>query len=555
MESTGTQRSHDQAGYQTFFSFFGLRENPFRANPDPRYLFLSSVIRRALNELTIGAQSGKSLIVLTGEAGTGKTSLINQLLATLRRQETPVSFVFNSHLDINNLFEFVLTDFGVRFDLGQKPNLRGLLNQWLVQHYTPGRAPVIVLDEAQGLSTVVLEEIRMLLNMEVGGESLVRIVLAGQPELDVKLHRPELRQLRQRIMVRCRTMPLSVEETYGYIQHRLRVAGSPDGGAFSQAAMDAVHFYSGGVPRVVNLICEHSLINAYSDGIRPVLPQAVEDVARDFRFDDFRPLPAHFAERPVAEVIPMDSSGAGMRMSPLKAREAGPIAEVAVDARRLAESVRQSPLAGAPIPAASAEPVAQRMAAVAAVSEVSPSKATAEPSVPAAMPSPAVVSPATSQTPQVPERAVASAAASQAPPRRSPVIPSGEAPRTPAVASPAPSPAPPVQPPVIVSRAPSSAPPARSPVAEAPAPSSMWKMPRPIVNMAWSRSASVKPIALRLRATTGALLDASVTRIKHKLDELKAVEKLQHIAQSSMHWLRQPMRPMHRSAVGTRQRH
>ena len=115
------------------------------------------------------------------------------------------------------------------------------------------------------------------------GESLVRIVLAGQPDLDLKLHRPELRQLRQRIMVRCRTMPLSVEETYGYIQHRLRVAGSQDGAAFSREAMDAVFFYSGGVPRVMNLICEHSLINAYSDGVRPVQPDIVENVAREFR--------------------------------------------------------------------------------------------------------------------------------------------------------------------------------------------------------------------------------------------------------------------------------
>src|SRR5690242_20101717 len=310
MENTGgTKRSQDQTLYQTFFSFFGLRENPFRANPDPRYLFFSSSIRRALNELTIGAQTGKSLIVLTGEAGTGKTSLINQLLATLRRQETPVSFVFNSHLDINNLFEFVLTDFGVKFDTKQNPNLRSLLSQWLVQHYMPGRAPVIILDEAQGLSPAVLEEVRMLLNMEVGGESLVRIVLAGQPELDQKLHRAELRQLRQRIMVRCRTTPLSVEETYGYIRHRLRVAGSPDGAAFSQAAMEAVHFYSAGIPRVMNLVCEHSLINAYSDGVRPVEPEIVENVAWEFRFDDFRPLPSRSSNQPVGEVIPMDSSG------------------------------------------------------------------------------------------------------------------------------------------------------------------------------------------------------------------------------------------------------
>lgn len=495
METTGgTKRSQDQAVYQTFFSFFGLRENPFRANPDPRYLFLSSGIRRALNELTIGAQSGKSLIVLTGEAGTGKTSLINQLLATLRRQETPVSFVFNSHLDINNLFEFILTDFGVRLDLRQNPNLRSLLNQWLVQHYLPGRAPVIILDEAQGLSTAVLEEIRMLLNMEVGGESLLQVVLAGQPDLDLKLHKPELRQLRQRIMVRCRTMPLSVEETYGYIQHRLRVAGSPDGAAFSQAAMDAVHFYSAGVPRVVNLICEHSLINAYSDSTRPVLPQAVEDVAWEFGFDDFRPLPVRSADRPVGEVISMDSSGSRMRMSALKARESAPIEEPAVDAGLLAELMRPSSPAGTPIPTASAEPVAHRMTAA---PEVSLPKATVEPSVAApsaAMPSPVAVNPA-----------------------------------------------------------PSSAPPALPPAVAAQGPSRSWNMPRPVANMSWSRKASAKPIAVRFRAT-GALLEASVTRIKHKLDELKAVEKLQHIAESSMHWLRQPMRSMHRAPVGTRQK-
>ncbi len=152
MESTGgTRRSQDQAVYQTFFSFFGLRENPFRANPDPRYIFFSSSIRRALNELTIGSESGKSLMVLTGEAGTGKTSLINYLLASLRKQEIPVSFVFNSHLDINNLFEFILADFGAKLEPGHNPNLRILLNQWLTKHFQLGRAPVIILGRGSGL--------------------------------------------------------------------------------------------------------------------------------------------------------------------------------------------------------------------------------------------------------------------------------------------------------------------------------------------------------------------------------------------------------------------
>ena len=495
MESTGgTQRSQDQAAYQTFFSFFGLRENPFRANPDPRYLFLTSSIRRALNELTLGSQSGKSLIVLTGEAGTGKTSLVNHLLASLRKQEIPVSFVFNSHLDINNLFEFILSNFGVKFDPRQNSNLRILLNQWLARHFQLGRAPVIILDEAQGLSTAVLEEVRMLLNLEVGGESLVRIVLAGQPELDVKLHRPELRQLRQRIMVRCRTAPLSVEETHGYLQHRLRVAGSPDGSAFSQPAMDAIHFYSGGVPRVMNLICEHALINAYSDGVRPVPPEIVENVAREFRFDDFRPLPQPFGDQPLAEVIPMDSSASRMRMSALLARESAPAQESAADAGLLAElmSPGASPdRSGLPV---SPEPAAHRIAAP----EISPPDVTVEPSVSA----------------------------------------------------------PPARPPAIVNPAPASAPPVRPHIIAAPPPSQGWDMPRPVANMFWSRSAPASPIKLRLQATS-ARLEASVTQIMQKVDELKALEKLQRLAGSSLQWLRQPMRTAnsHRTPVGTRQKH
>ncbi len=500
MESTGgTRGSQDQAVYQTFFSFFGLRENPFRANPDPRYIFLSSSIRRALNELTLGSQSGKSLMVLTGEAGTGKTSLINYLLASLRKQEIPVSFVFNSHLDINNLFEFVLADFGVKLDPGHNPNLRILLNQWLTKHFQLGRAPVIILDEAQGLSTGVLEEVRMLLNQEIGGESLVRIVLAGQPELDLKLHRPELRQLRQRIMVRCRTAPLSVEDTYGYIQHRLQVAGSPDGAAFSREAMDAIYFYSGGIPRVMNLICEHSLINAYSDGIRPVQPKIVESVAWEFRFDEVRPLPARSSERPVAAVIPMDAGPTRMRMSALQMRESAPMEGRAGGAGLLAELMKPGLSPDAPIPPALAEPVPHGMAVMPEVS--------------------------------LPKAAVESS--TFVPPERSP-----------AIANPALSPEPVVRSHVVASAPPSPAPPVRPPTIASPPPSQKWDMPRPVANMSWSRSASVRPIKLRLQETS-ALLEASLTRVVQKLDELKPVEKLQRLAGTSIQWLRQPMRPVH----------
>src|SRR5579862_482964 len=537
MESTGgTRRSQDQAVYQTFFSFFGLRENPFRANPDPRYLFFSSTIRRALNELTLGSQSGKSLMVLTGEAGTGKTSLINYLLSSLRKQEIPVSFVFNSHLDINNLFEFILSDFGAKLEPGHNPNLRILLNQWLTKHFQLGRAPVMILDEAQGLSTAVLEEVRMLLNQEIGGESLVRIVLAGQPELDLKLHRPELRQLRQRIMVRCRTAPLSVEDTHGYIQHRLQVAGSPDGSAFSREAMDAVYFYSGGIPRVMNLICEHSLINAYSDGVRPVQPQIVESVAWEFRFDEVRPLPTRSSNRFVAEVIPMDSNPSRMRMSAMQTRESAATEGPVADSGLLAELMKPRSFPDAPIPRASAETVVHQMAVM---PEVSLPKATVE-SAPPVRP-PAIANPA---EPAVRAQAAPSAAPSPAPSAQPPII-----------AKPEPSPEPTVRAQAVASVAPSPAPPARPVIASRP-PSQTWDTPRPVANMSWKRSASVKPIKLRLQAT-GALLEASVTRIAHKLDELKPVEKLQRLAGTSIQWLRQPMRPVHshRTPAGTREKH
>lgn len=528
----GTKRGQDQATYQTFFSFFGLHENPFRANPDPRYLYFSTGIRRALNELTVGSQSGKSLIVLTGEAGTGKTSLINHLLASLRKQDIPVAFVFNSHLDINNLFEFILSSFGVRFEPGHNPNLRILLTQWLNKQYVPGKAPVIILDEAQGFSTAVLEEIRMLLNMDVGGESLVRMVLAGQPELDSKLHRPELRQLRQRIMVRCRTAPLSLEDTYGYIQHRLRVAGSPDGAAFSPAAIDAVYFYSAGVPRVINLICEHSLINAYSDGTRPVLPQAVEDVAWEFRFDDFRPLPSTIRDRAIAEVIPMSSGASRMNMSTMGARESAPVEAPAVDAELLADLMKPAPSADRSTPLASAQPAARSMAAAAA----------------AAAPARAAVEPTRAPKPTAPSPSIVNPPVSQKPPARPPLMVNPENSPAPRVASSA-----------AANSVSSQAPPMPLRAVASPAPPRAWKMPRPIVNMSWSRRASesAMPIKARLRAT-GARLEASVTRIVHsvaeKLDELKPVEKLQRLADTSMHWLRQPMRHSHRTPFGTREK-
>ncbi|MGA8224273.1 MAG: AAA family ATPase [Candidatus Acidiferrales bacterium] len=270
--------------------FFGLSENPFNLNPDPRYLFLTPQTREALDEMTYGIQVRKGLILLTGEVGTGKTTLINRLLDWLHDQQTPAAFIFNSHLEISHLFDFVMADFGVPFDARLKGNALMRLNQWLFERYRAGETPVLIVDEAQGLPNHVLEEIRMLLNLETPCEKLLQIVLSGQPELELRLKQPELRQVKQRIALRCKTAALTLEQTHAYIQARLHIAGANGKPVFASEAMDAVYFYSRGIPRVMNLLCEHALINAYVDHVQPVPADIVAEVAREFQFDDIKPV-------------------------------------------------------------------------------------------------------------------------------------------------------------------------------------------------------------------------------------------------------------------------
>jgi general secretion pathway protein A len=270
--------------------FFALRENPFNVNPDPRYLFLTRQTKEAFDGLTHGIQARKGLLLLTGEVGTGKTTLLNHLLDWLHQQRTPTAFIFNSHLEISQLFDFVLTGFGVRFDSRLKDNALMRLHHWLWERYRAGETPVVIVDEAQGLPNRVLEEIRMLLNLETFTEKLLQIVLAGQPELEARLEQPQLRQVKQRIALRCKTAALSLEEAHRYVQARLYIAGAGGARIFAPEAMDAVHFYSRGIPRIMNLLCEHALINASAKQIQPVPARFVAEIASEFQFDDFRPV-------------------------------------------------------------------------------------------------------------------------------------------------------------------------------------------------------------------------------------------------------------------------
>jgi general secretion pathway protein A len=262
--------------------FFGLKANPFNPNPDPRFLFLTGATREALAALAYGIRNKKGFLLLTGEVGTGKTTLINRLLEWLGEENVATAFIFNSRLNEGEFFDFVLHDFGIACASQEKSQRLIHLNQWLVDRYRERRNVVLIVDEAQNLSAEVLEEIRLLTNMETTREKLLQIILSGQPELEDKLRLPELRQLRQRITIRCNTCPLTREEMQSYVTERLRVAGANGTPIFSLDAVDTVYKHSQGIPRIANLLCEHALINAFADNIRPIPSRIVEDVSHEF---------------------------------------------------------------------------------------------------------------------------------------------------------------------------------------------------------------------------------------------------------------------------------
>jgi general secretion pathway protein A len=271
-------------------SFYGLKENPFNVNPDPRFLFLTKQIEEALTGLMYGIQTRKGFITLTGEVGTGKTTLINRLLDWLHHRRARTAFLFNSRMNSSQLFDFILAEFDIPCESKSKSQQLLKLNHWLLERYRDGETVVLIIDEAQNLTYPVLEEIRLLTNLETSTEKLLQIVLSGQPELEEKLKLPQLRQLRQRIMLRCRTTPLSEEQTGEYITERLRIAGASGAPIFSTKTIETIHVYSLGIPRVINLLCEHSLVNGFVDQQRPIQPKIVEDVAHEFQLDEVEPV-------------------------------------------------------------------------------------------------------------------------------------------------------------------------------------------------------------------------------------------------------------------------
>jgi general secretion pathway protein A len=266
--------------------FFGLWANPFNVNPDPRYLFLTRHTEEALACLTYGIQSRKGFVLLTGEVGTGKTTLVNKLMEWLRMQQVSTAFIFNPRMNIPQFLDYMIADFGIPCDSKTKSQMLIHLYNWLLDRYRAGETAVLIVDEAQSVSDEVLEEIRLMTNLETFTEKLLQIVLVGQPELEQRLRQPKLRQLRQRLSLRAKTHPLSLEETKAYVAQRLRIAGSNGEPIFDSDALAAIHRYSSGIPRVVNLICEHCLVSAFVDREKLVTRRVVDTVAQDFELGE-----------------------------------------------------------------------------------------------------------------------------------------------------------------------------------------------------------------------------------------------------------------------------
>jgi general secretion pathway protein A len=260
--------------------FYGLLHRPFEMTPDPSFLYLGETHREGLATLIYGVESRKGFVVLTGEVGTGKTTLLHALLSQLD-PTMPSAFVFNPRLTPLDFLHVLFDEFGIDKRCSTKAEYLLALNHFLIDCLREDRTALLIIDEAQNLSAEMLEEVRLLSNLETPTSKLLQIMLVGQPELDEMLDRPELRQLRQRIALRFHLSPFDAEEIDNYVDERLRLAGYTGKGIFARSARKALRAYTGGVPRLVNVVCDSALLTGYSRKLRSLDAAIIEEVARD----------------------------------------------------------------------------------------------------------------------------------------------------------------------------------------------------------------------------------------------------------------------------------
>jgi putative secretion ATPase (PEP-CTERM system associated) len=266
-------------------SYFNLKTKPFELLPNPEFLFLSRSHKRAVTYLDYGIRERSGFILLTGEVGSGKTTIVRDLIKKLD-DSIVLSKVFNTSVDSSQLLAMVNNDFGIPVQGKDKVVLLRELDEFLIDQYAKGNKPTLIIDEAQNLTPKILEEIRMLSNLETDDTKLLQIILVGQPELRETLALPSLLQLRQRININCHIYPLTRQEVEDYILHRLHVAGNRDAVAFSCQAFDIIHRYSRGIPRLINVICDFLLISAFIEATRQIEEENVLDIVGDLDFEN-----------------------------------------------------------------------------------------------------------------------------------------------------------------------------------------------------------------------------------------------------------------------------
>jgi len=275
-------------------AFFGFAENPFNMSPDPSFLFRSAQHEEALANLIYGVQSRKGFVVLTGEVGTGKTTMLECLRDFLHAQQITYASLFNSRLSVQQFFEMIAYDFGLRCTRTSKTEVLFALNEMIIERANLGRTTVLIIDEAHNLDWEVLEEIRLLGNLENRRGKMLQIILAGQQELDRKLEAPEFRQLKQRIALRCSLKGFDRNETAQYISSRMARAGMPAQTILSPDLIHEIWLRTEGIPRLINAICDNLLLTAFAMETRRATLEMLDEVTADMRLE--RP-PARARER------------------------------------------------------------------------------------------------------------------------------------------------------------------------------------------------------------------------------------------------------------------
>jgi general secretion pathway protein A len=261
-----------------YASFYGLKEPPFGLTPDPRYFFKTDSFLEAISSLKYGIEQNKGIVLLTGEVGTGKTTTLRAAIRGFGQDILP-AYLFNPYLTVTELFEQF--SYALRLppsDIVSKAGMLNSIGRFLVARHQKGLRTALIVDEAHGLSMPLLEEIRLLLNFETDQDKLLQIVLCGQPELELLLNKPELRQLKQRVSLRCVLKPLTVFEVDRYIRFRLKVAGAENLNIFEEHAVRLVYRASSGIPRIINNVCDNALLFAYASTQRRITCGIVEEV-------------------------------------------------------------------------------------------------------------------------------------------------------------------------------------------------------------------------------------------------------------------------------------